>query len=107
MTAKGFSVDPAALSAYASKTGQLAEDVNEVGSSGLSGVQSVPADCLGDVGQEAGFSAALAELGTTLARTIADVATATEGLASAVGKAAQDYQVQDAGTAQGFAGVNA
>jgi hypothetical protein len=90
-----LNTDPAALAAYAARTGDLADQVRQVAARHLAGNRSVPADCFGDLGREAGVHTALSAHISDLHDTVHGVAGTVDGLGRAVGVAGDDYTADE------------
>lgn len=80
---RGFGVDPAALSAYGATASGLADEVAAIGSSTLAGVNALPADSFGRIGEEVGLGAAFR---TAAQAQVDGVAAAAAGLAAFAGE---------------------
>ena len=88
-------IDEEALSGYSKGADRLAGDVRSVGTSTLSGANTLPDDAFGKLGTEVGLAAAF----KTAAQAQLDGVTAIAGgistLAAAVGSGLTGYQQQD------------
>jgi hypothetical protein len=85
-----------ALSGYRTGAGRLAEDVRSVGTSTLSGANTLPDDAFGKLGSEVGLSGAFKTAAQAQLDGVAAVANGIGALAKAVGDGLTGYQQQDA-----------
>ncbi|MDQ3990565.1 MAG: hypothetical protein M3291_15500 [Actinomycetota bacterium] len=91
----GYYADPAALAAYGSAVPGLAAQLDETGSTTLSGVTALPADCFGQVGQEVGLTAAFQQAAQHEVDGLGAAVAALDALATAVRGANTGYAQQD------------
>jgi hypothetical protein len=89
-------VQEEALSGYRAGAGRLAEDVGSVGTSTLSGANTLPDDAFGKLGTEVGLSGAFKTAAQAQLDGVAAVATGIAALAKSVGEGLTGYQQQDA-----------
>lgn len=99
MPDSGFKVEPEALEAYKSTMTALAGEIGSVGTSTLSGVNSLPGDCFGKIGAEVGLNAAFQQAAQAQLDGVKAASTGLADLAKAVGDALVGYQNQQAETA--------
>lgn len=88
-------VEEEALAGYSKGAGRLAEDVRSVGTSTLSGANTIPDDAFGKVGAEVGLSAAFKTAAAAQIDGVTAVADGIAALASSVGSGLTGYQQQD------------
>ena len=88
-------VEEEALSGYSKGAGRLAEDVRSVGTSTLSGANTIPDDAFGKVGAEVGLAAAMKTVAQAQVDGVTAVADGIATLAGSVGSGLTGYQQQD------------
>lgn len=88
-------VEEEALAGYSKGAGRLAEDVRSVGTSTLSGANTIPDDAFGKVGAEVGLSAAFKTAAQAQVDGVTAVADGIASLAHSVGSGLTGYQQQD------------
>jgi hypothetical protein len=88
-------VDEQALAGYKTGAGQLAEDVRAVGTSTLSGVNTLPDDVFGKLGAEVGLSGAFRTAAQAQLDGVKAVADGITALANSVGTGLTGYQQDD------------
>lgn len=96
MAEKGYGVDTAALATYGTTTAGLASEVGTVGTSTLTGVNSLPGDAFGKIGAEVGLNAAFQQAAQAQLDAVAAASTGLAGFATAVSKAGTGYVEQQA-----------
>lgn len=89
-------VQEEALAGYSTGAGRLAEDVRSVGTSTLSGTNSIPDDAFSKLGAEVGLSGAFKTAAQAQLDGVTAVANGIATLAKAVGDGLTGYQQQDA-----------
>jgi hypothetical protein len=89
-------VDEEALSGYSKSATRLAEDVRTVGTSTLSGANTLPEDVFGKVGTEVGLSGAFKSAAQAQLDGVTATADGIATLAKTVGDGLTGYQHQDA-----------
>ncbi|SDF89688.1 hypothetical protein SAMN05216553_10470 [Lentzea fradiae] len=95
MAEQGLRVDLDALTGYASAASGLAGEVGAVGTGALNGTTSLPADCFGKIGEEAGLGAAFQAAAQAQLDALKAAATGLSGLGTAVVKAREAYTAQE------------
>ncbi|GGP70703.1 hypothetical protein [Saccharothrix coeruleofusca] len=93
---RGFGVDPAALSAYGTTASGLADEVAAIGTATLSGVDALPADSFGRIGEEVGLGAAFREAARAQVDGVAAAAAGLSALAGEVSRTGAAYVEQEA-----------
>ncbi|HEV2781080.1 MAG TPA: hypothetical protein VGX25_16980 [Actinophytocola sp.] len=88
-------VDDEALRGYSTAAGRIAEEVRSVGTSTLSGANTIPDDAFGKLGSEVGLSAAFKTAAQAQLDGVAATASGIAELAGAVGAGLTGYQHQD------------
>ena len=88
-------VDSEALAAYRKAAGELAEQVRSVGTTTLSGVNTLPGDAFGKIGAEIGLNGAFQAATQAQLDGVSATASGIAALADSVGQALTGYQVQD------------
>jgi len=94
MVEKGYGVDTAALATYGTATSGLAGEVSAVGTSTLTGVNSLPGDAFGKIGAEVGLHAAFQQAAQAQLDAVAAASTGLAGFAAAVSTAGTGYAEQ-------------
>jgi hypothetical protein len=89
-------VQDEALSGYTTGAGRLAEDVRTVGTSTLSGANTLPDDAFGKLGSEVGLSGAFKTAAQAQIDGVGAVANGIAALGKAVGEGLKGYQQHDA-----------
>jgi len=89
-------VQEEALSGYSKGAGRVAEDVRAIGTSTLSGANTLPDDAFSKLGSEVGLSAAFKTAAQAQLDGVTAVADGIAKLAKAVGDGLTGYQQQDA-----------
>ncbi len=89
-------VNADALSGYSTGAGRLAEDVRSVGTTTLSGANTLPDDAFGKLGSEVGLSGAFKAAAQAQLDGLTATANGIAALARAVGDGLTGYQQQDA-----------
>jgi hypothetical protein len=88
-------VDDEALRGYSTAAGRIAEEVRSVGTTTLSGANTIPDDAFGKLGSEVGLSAAFKTAAQAQLDGVAAAASGIAQLAEAVGTGLTGYQHQD------------
>jgi hypothetical protein len=88
-------VDGEAMAAYRKAAGELAGQLRSVGTTTLSGVNSLPHDAFGTIGAEIGLSGAFQTAAQAQLDGVSATASGIAALADSVGQALAGYQVQD------------
>jgi hypothetical protein len=88
-------VNADALSGYSTGAGRLADDVRSVGSTTLSGANTLPEDAFGKLGSEVGLSGAFKTAAQAQVDGVTAIATGVAALAKAVGDGLTGYHQQD------------
>ncbi|HEX6345037.1 hypothetical protein [Umezawaea sp.] len=96
MVEKGFGVDTDALASFGTTAAGLGAELGTVGTSTLTGVDSLPADAFGALGGEVGLSAAFQQAAKAQLDAVAAAAAGLSGFATAVSKAGTAYTEQQA-----------
>lgn len=99
----GIYADLSALSGYASRNAGLADDVGGV-SGTLACSRSLPADLLGDLGEETGLHGELATHINDLHSHVGELSGSVGGLGIAVNRARGDYEQDEQDRATNFRG---
>jgi hypothetical protein len=89
-------VDEEALSGYSRSAARLADDLRSVGSTTLSGANTLPEDAFGKVGTEVGLSGAFKSAAQAQLDGVTATADGIATLAHTVGAGLTGYQQQDA-----------
>lgn len=102
MTEKDIRVELSALTGYVTRANGLADDVRDVAGARLAAHRSLPADLLGDLGDETGLHGVLAAHIAGLHDHMHALADAVGSLGTAVGGAHADYEIDEQAHAQTF-----
>ncbi|MET1071928.1 MAG: type VII secretion target [Umezawaea sp.] len=94
MVEQNFGVDTDALASFGSTATGLAAEVGEVGTSTLTGVDSLPADAFGKIGAEVGLTAAFQQAAKAQLDGVAAASAGLSGFAKAVSDAGGAYTEQ-------------
>jgi hypothetical protein len=101
----GFTVDPAALAAYAKQAGDVGDDLRNIGQKTVGAVHGIAENSFGEVGKETGFTDALADFSTTLQQQIDTLASDARQLGSAAEEDAKAYEKADESAANDIKSV--
>lgn len=96
MVERRFEVDTDALTSFGTTAAGLATEVGAVGTSTLSGVDSLPADAFGKLGAEVGLAAAFKQAAEAQLDAVKAAEEGLTGFATAVSKAGGAYTEQQA-----------
>src|SRR5690606_5450658 len=92
----GFSVSPERLIAYAKKTEQISETLQNTGKKTVHSVTGIAEDSFGKIGKETGFADALADFSRSLQKQVTAVGRNAGNLGAEAKRAAKEYQDSDA-----------
>jgi hypothetical protein len=95
VSGKHIHTDTAAMADYAARSGRLADSVRGLAGSHLAQHRSVPANCFGDVGAEAGVHSALSDHISGLHDAVHATAGSVDDLGRAVHVAGVDYTLDE------------
>jgi hypothetical protein len=96
VTKQGFGVDTDALASFGTTAAGLATEVGSVGTSTLTGIDSLPADAFGKIGGEVGLAAAFQQAAKAQLDAVKAAAEGLSGFATAVSQAGTAYTEQQA-----------
>ncbi len=96
MVEKSFGVDTDALTSFGTTAAGLGTELGAVGTSTLTGVDSLPADAFGEIGGEVGLAAAFQQAAKAQLDAVAAAAAGLSGFATAVADAGTAYTEQQA-----------
>jgi hypothetical protein len=93
---RNFEVDTDALASFGTTAAGLAAELGSVGTSTLTGVDSLPADAFGKLGGEVGLAAAFQQAAKAQLDAVRAAAEGLSGFGSAVAQAGTAYTEQQA-----------
>lgn len=102
MSGRDILVELSALSAYAARSHELAGEVQAIAAGRLAAHAAVPADLLGDLGEETGLHRALGGHLAALHDHVHSLAGSVSGLGTAVAGARTDYELDEQDQADQF-----